>query len=32
MSHHLKTSGTDRIENLGAFLEIGDLELLLQEN
>lgn len=32
MCHHLKTTSADSVENFGAFLEVGDLELLLEED
>ena len=32
MSHHLVAPGAYGVDNLGAFVSIGNLEFLLQEN
>jgi hypothetical protein len=32
MGHHLETPGTNRIDNLGAFVEVRDLQFLLEKN
>ena len=32
MGHHLESASTDCIHNLGPLFDIGDLELLLQED
>lgn len=32
MCHHLKTTSTDSVEDFGAFLKVGDLELLLKKD
>jgi hypothetical protein len=32
MCRHLRTSRTDRIDNLGTLVEVGDFEFLLEED
>lgn len=32
MSHHLEAPGTDSIDDLGSFFEVGNLELLLEKD
>jgi hypothetical protein len=32
VGHHLKTTGTDRVDDFGTLFDVGNLELLLQED
>jgi hypothetical protein len=32
MRHHFETPGTDRIDNLGTLVEVGNFEFLLEED